>query len=206
MLFSCDNTYIKDNEQKAMDNTDIVERARKEIAASPFLKDNYEATLFFRRSIRGLLYYTEYSESEDLSDIFKAVPEFQRSNDKWSLEMQIGFVKNVIKGFNTVIMLYEIKENPDKHSEYTNCKIMDGLQRITAIHDFMKGKFKVMGMSYQDMVDSNLMSYTSMPIRFKIYSFRNEKEAIEFYIEMNENITHSPQDIDKAKAALAALT
>ena len=29
--------------------------------------------------------------------------------------------------------------------------------------------------------------------------FKNEKEMVQFYIDMNENITHSNEDIDKAK-------
>lgn len=177
---------------------------KQEIATSPFLKDGYDVTLFFRRAIKGILHYTATPNSEEISDVFKAVPDFQRSNDKWSVEMQQGFVKNVIKGFNTVVMLYEIKEDIEKYSEYSDCKIMDGLQRITAIHDFMKGKFKVMGLSYKELIDANIISFTSAPVRVTIYSFQNESEAIEFYIEMNENITHSPEDIKKAKAALAA--
>jgi hypothetical protein len=33
----------------------------------------------------------------------------------------------------------------------------------------------------------------------RIYDFKNMEEAVRFYIDMNENITHSAADITKAK-------
>ena len=36
-------------------------------------------------------------------------------------------------------------------------------------------------------------------LKLRIYNFKSEEEMINFYININENITHSPQDIKKAK-------
>ncbi len=183
-----------------------IERAKNEIKYSPFLRDNYKVTLFFRRSIKGILDYTKQSGSNDISDIFKAVPDFQRDNDKWTQEMQVSFVENIIKGYRTTIMLYEINENIDKYCEYSDCKIMDGLQRLTAIYAFMIGKFRVFGNTYEDLKKANIISFSSIAISIEIYSFVSEAEAVEFYIAINENITHSSDDIQRAKMVLASLT
>lgn len=43
-----------------------------------------------------------------------------------------------------------------------------------------------------------------MPVR--IYNFRSEVEAVDFYIEMNDGITHSPEDIEKARRYRATIT
>jgi len=39
----------------------------------------------------------------------------------------------------------------------------------------------------------------------KIHPFSSEAEAVKFYIEINENITHSADDILKAKRYLTTL-
>ena len=43
---------------------------------------------------------------------------------------------------------------------------------------------------------------TKENVVIKLYDFDTENEAIEFYIDMNENITHQPKDIEKARKFL----
>jgi rubrerythrin len=42
-------------------------------------------------------------------------------------------------------------------------------------------------------------------IAFTVFNFDTEADAIQFYLEMNENITHSPEDISKARTILTNL-
>ena len=127
------------------------------------------------------------------------IPEFQRSNDKWTKKMQIKFIENLITGCVTQISLYTTTDK-----EFPKWFILDGLQRLTAINLFITNQLKVFGNLTYDDVKANINGETN-PIEFKLYRFNNEIEAVEFYIAINENITHSKKDIQRAKDYLAKL-
>lgn len=130
-----------------------------------------------------------------------AVPEFQRSNDKWDMNMKISFMENLISGYRTDFIIYTINYKPDNVCK--NAKILDGLQRLTAIAQFLEGEFNV----FDDFSIEHLSEYWGQssfyPIfYFKLFDFETLNDAIMFYISINENITHSKLDIDKAKNLL----
>jgi len=126
-----------------------------------------------------------------------ATPDFQRSNDKWSEAMQISFIENILKGFKTEILLFKIN---DGYSQ-----IIDGLQRTTAIVKFLKGDLRIFGgLNVFDLQE--VIKQFRSKITFKLYTFNTINDAIQFYIEMNENITHSSVDIAKAKRFLLDLS
>lgn len=183
------------------------EQILNEIRNSAFSRPNYNVDIHLRRFLQGLLVYTDPTHTDDggdvnIDDVFKAVPDFQRKNDKWTQDMQITFIRNLIKGFRTEIRLYEVNKDGSRIQGMTHCKIIDGLQRVTAIHAFMKGQFRVFGLTYDEMIEERILNHMSVPITIRVYSFPSESEAIEFYIEMNENITHSSADIAKARVIL----
>ncbi|MED6316557.1 MAG: DUF262 domain-containing protein [Pseudomonadota bacterium] len=165
----------------------------------------HKSDIHFKRFIKGLLQYTNNGDDENLEDIFKAVPAFQRDNDKWTLAMKQSFIKNVIMGYRTTVLLYEIESSESRWNLLNECKIIDGLQRISAIYEFMTGEFTVFGKDYDALVRENILHVSAAPIGIKIYIFKSEKEAIEFYISINENISHSKDDIDRARQVLASL-
>ena len=165
------------------------------IKKSAFNKQKYVVNIPVRRLIPGvMLYMNENVEptSKNLFDI--GVPEFQRSNDKWSRNMQISFVENVIKGYNSKIQLYTLNQ-----SVLVDCKILDGLQRTTSLTKFIDGEFNIFNdeVSFNDIKD-NILRGLNVNIGLEIFSFKDQNEAIDFYVEMNENITHSAEDINKA--------
>jgi len=129
----------------------------------------------------------------------KYIPEFQRSNDKWTKKMQVKFIENIITGCVTQISLYTTT-----NKEFPNWLILDGLQRLTALNLFITNELKVFGDLTYDDVKAKISDETN-PIEFKLYRFNNEIEAVEFYIAINENITHSKKDIQRAKDYLAKL-
>ena len=141
--------------------------------------------------------YTDNITEKDYHKLFDAIPKFQRDNNKWTKKMKISYVENIIKGCKSQpIMLYSIGGN------LTDSMILDGLQRTTAIYDFIVGNITVFGdYSYKELCDSKIVNIgVTIPIR--VYTFNNEADVVKFYIEMNENITHSAKDIDKARKYL----
>ena len=124
------------------------------------------------------------------------VPEFQRDNDKWDRSRQISFIENVVMGLRSKIQLYVINED-FRNYHYQKCKIIDGLQRTTAIKDFAQGKFKIFGdnISFDDVCSERLGGMMAI----EIFHFEDEKEACQFYIDVNKGITHSEEDIIRAQ-------
>lgn len=98
--------------------------------------------------------------------------------------------------------MYEIGED-NRVGDLCACFILDGLQRITAIHEFITGNIKAFGKTFAELKEVRLISNVRCRVKLNIYTFPNDDEAINFYIAMNENITHSKQDIDKAKKYLS---
>lgn len=143
----------------------------------------------------------EYRKFADM--VLKAVPEFQRGNDKWNDNMQSNFVRNILMGMKiTPITLYSIDGSKN------NCKILDGLQRLTAIYTFFFedkltfeiGNETLTSQELRSLVsDKKIFSCFSTLIQVEILHFNNELQAVEHYIQINENISHSTEDIERAK-------
>jgi len=120
----------------------------------------------------------------------RVTPEFQRSNDKWSKAMKVKFIENLLAGVKVELMFFRLNDN--------EAQIIDGLQRTTAILDFFNGKIKPFGYSYGEL-KNDLNKFPCHNLFMKIYTFDKWEEVGSFYISMNENITHSKKDIQKAK-------
>ena len=100
---------------------------------------------------------------------------------------------------NTTIILGTLS------NEKSECVLIDGLQRVSAIFSFMNKEFKVFeNFEYNDDFENKINTFIHN-LKLKIFNFKNEKEMVNFYINMNENITHSKEDIQKAKDYLNKL-
>ena len=155
----------------------------------------------------GLLMYNDaISESPEVqhldSDkiISLMTPEFQRSNTKWSQAMQVRFVENILCGCDSTIQLFNVTGTG---SDLGNCFILDGLQRSTAISAFHLGKFPIFDSIYWADIKDEIRS--RLRLQLSIYQFDSEIEVVEFYIQMNEGITHSEQDLISAYSYLEKL-
>lgn len=162
---------------------------------SSFSKYGDSVHISFHRIINSMKLYTD-SDNEDKETssedfLHRAVPEFQRENNKWTKQMKIKFVENILYGFRTNIILFRIKGDFDY-------KIIDGLQRTSAILDFLDGKIKVFEKFEYKHLEDKINSFDAK-IALTKHTFENWEEAGRFYIDMNENISHSKEDIQKAK-------
>ena len=106
------------------------------------------------------------------------------------MKMQTKFIENLFRGAKTEILLFKFKENQDS-------KIIDGLQRTTAIMEFFKGNLKPFGYTCKEL--GEYTAHFTTRVWVKEYIFDDWKGVANFYIDMNENITHSKEDISIAK-------
>ncbi len=177
----------------------------KKIKNSSFSKNNYMVNIDLDAFVDSMVSYT-WDEKEHTKrgvrlpcddkkfnkDWMEYItPGFQRSNKKWNKQMKQRFIENLLLGIKVELLLFRM-------SDYEDAKIIDGLQRTTAIIDFFDGKVKPFGFSYSDLKD-DLKKLIGHNLTIKIYTFNEWKEVGKFYIDMNENITHSKSDIQKAK-------
>ena len=183
-----------------------LENLKEKIWCSDFNKTNYEICLDVSYLKRDLIYWSlcaddkasglakTLSEKYSSYDVLnKITPEFQRNNDKWTKEMQIKFVENIVLGSTSIIMLGSLT------GEKSECVLLDGLQRLTAIFAFTNKEFKIFNEYEYNEEFEKLINTHIQNLKLRIYNFKTEKEMVHFYINMNENITHSKEDIQKAK-------
>lgn len=186
---------------KNLDYAQIKELINK----NPFTRYHYRVTVELRSFIEVLMTFTHGLEQDfnpsvdNFHRVFEAVPLFQRDNNKWTVDMQESFIQNVLKGCATEIMLFEVND-----TSLCDCKILDGLQRLTAIYLFRTGQIKAFGKTFDELVEHKIIRRDPY-LMVKIHQFSSEAEAVKFYIEINENITHSADDILKAKRYLTTL-
>ena len=181
--------------------TKEIETLIKKCRNSSFARSSYAVNIELKYFVNSMLLHTDYDNKDDgyswydkeynLKWLSNITPEFQRSNDKWSKSMQKRFIENLLMGAKTELLLF-------KMSEFEDSKIIDGLQRTTAIIDFINGDIKPFDYSFDELKE-HLRSFPSHNLVIKIYTFDTWEEVGRFYIDMNENITHSSDDIKKAK-------
>ena len=190
--------------------SDFISTLINQCESSIFRKENYSTQIDFNDFPESLSTWTDRNlckkfdngliELKDLADtLLDNVPAWQRDNDKWSEEMQISFLINCLNGFTiSPLTLYYFKNKRD-------CNILDGLQRITAFYKFFTGKFifdfngkKVSNIELLEDPKFRLF-IRRISVNIQIIKFNNEIEAIDYYIAVNENISHSSIDILRAK-------
>ena len=190
-----------------------IKELKSMVKQSPFNKGYYSVNVQLKSLLTGVMFYIQdgYDEVKGESfpvdetkwkteDLFHyGIPGFQRDNNKWSTSMQVKFVENCLLGHITEILLYNTKEINDAVG-LSRMWVLDGQQRLTALLMFLDGELKVFGgYTVTTLREGFEPILRGNSIKVKAYTFADEREAIDFYIAMNEGITHSPEDITKAR-------
>lgn len=91
------------------------------------------------------------------SESYQLSPEYQRRH-RWSQERQSRLIESLIMNVPIPpVFLYEY--------DYSRYEVMDGLQRLTAIHDFYKDKFPLVGLA--QWRELNGRTYSSLPEKIR---------------------------------------
>lgn len=181
----------------------VIKRLRNNTKKSAFNKQGYQVTFEVGSFHKTLRFYSEAtnSEVEDSSLISTMVPDFQRDNDKWNIDRKIKFVENILCGYQSTIMLATIGNDL-----MDDCFIIDGLQRLTALQDWFDGKFPVYGdIWYKELSQLRRAPFVDCRMSLVVYVFDTIQDCVNFYIDINEGISHSTEDIKRAKDYLSTL-
>lgn len=139
------------------------------------------------------------------------LPEFQRGH-VWTKEQQVLFIEALIRGAvgtdgRTISFNHPAYQNKQKAHSDLNCMvIIDGLQRLTAIRDFVAGKFKVFAEEFgeggvdKDFFNGSEFSLVGNTIKIQVYAMQTQLEVLDFYISLNSGGTaHPKEEIERVK-------
>lgn len=169
--------------------------------------------------IPKLTEYGNYSIDVELTDIpyiikkwqedeyykLQLNPDFQRGY-VWTEEQQIAYIEFLLKGGKPARTIYFNKpswQGGIAKTDYDEFVCVDGLQRITAVLNFINNKIMVFGSYYKEFED-RLPS--NIGLIFSVNNLQTEKEVLQWYVDMNTGGTlHTNEEIDKVKKMIMRL-
>lgn len=119
-------------------------------------------------------------------------PDFQRGH-VWNVEQQTAYIESIIREIiqDTDIVIrfnardyMAIQDSTDTDLPKT-MQCVDGLQRLTAIRKYMKGKLKPFGKTFEEIESSPLSIARKRNICVKVYNIKYRKDLIKFYYDLN---------------------
>jgi hypothetical protein len=118
------------------------------------------------------------------------LPTWQRGK-VWTERQQISFMESAWRGINLGTFTYNTAEIG---SPYDNL-LIDGQQRMTALQDYLDGKFKVFGFLYSEVTDVDRRMF-EMTTVFASYETQSEDETYlrEYYNMLNFGGTAHKED------------
>lgn len=150
-------------------------------------------------------YMERYSQQWGLN----LAPDFQRGH-VWTPEQRIAFLEGILRGtvgdsqrliqFNAPHWDSDVTEG-DLPEEI---QIIDGLQRLSTVRQFMSGKLKAFGLHMDDFNGSSFSLRRSVyALRFAIHSFTWRSDLLQYYLDINTGGTvHSESEIARVTQLL----
>jgi uncharacterized protein with ParB-like and HNH nuclease domain len=134
-------------------------------------------------------------------------PDFQRGH-VWTSEQQIKFIEYCLQEGKSALNVYfnypGWMGDWGKHRGYNDFVCVDGLQRITAVFDFLDNKVPVFGDFYYK--DFDYLSLSTAILNINIATLRTEKEILEWYLAINAGGTvHSTDELTKVENMIKEL-
>lgn len=139
---------------------------------------------------------------------FEINPDYQRGH-VWTPAQQTHFVENCLRGVVGISgMLIQFNcphwsEDPDYTDLPNGLQCVDGLQRFTAISEFVKGNVKPFGLTADELVGTPF-SARKLYMKVEVHNFATRAELLQHYLSINAGGSpHSAEEIDRVRALLA---
>ena len=125
------------------------------------------------------------------------VPVFQRGH-VWTEDQQIAYVEYILRGGTSGRDIFFNCScwNRQTQTTYTDFVCVDGLQRMTAVLNFLNNRIPAFGSYYCEYKDK----CREPDFIVHVNDLQTEKEVLQWYVEMNSGGTpHSEQEIQKVR-------
>lgn len=167
----------------------------------PLRTASYEVDMEFR-------YFHEHIEkfAADYGGL-ELNPDFQRGH-VWTPDQQRHFVENVMRGVVSSGGFHIQFNCPNWDNDNYNGDLprgfqcLDGLQRITAVRQWVEGKIQPCGLSLEDLKGTHFSPLgRNFRFRVAVHTFQKKSELLAHYLALNAGGTpHSPEEIARVRA------
>lgn len=126
-------------------------------------------------------------------------PDFQRGH-VWTEEQQVSYIE------------YRLKGGYAGRDIYFNCRgwmcnwegpiyCVDGLQRITAVQQFLNNKIKAFGTYFSEFEDK--LRHTGYDFTLHMHNLRTKAAVIQWYLDLNfKGTPHTEEELEKVSKLL----
>ncbi|KVP17029.1 DUF262 domain-containing protein [Burkholderia ubonensis] len=140
-------------------------------------------------------------------------PDFQRGH-VWTPEQQRAYIENYMRGvvssagmviqFNCRNWHEALPANDSDLPEGFQC--IDGLQRLTAVTEYLAGNVKPFGMAVDEWEGTDWDTRRiQFRLKFAVYDFQYRSDVLDHYLALNAGGTpHPPEEIERVRALRAA--
>lgn len=137
-----------------------------------------------------------YIERHDLN----MNPDFQRGR-VWTREQQVKFMEWILIGGQSGTDIYF--NQPGWMTHFRGEMVcLDGLQRITAITEFLNNEFPVFNGMYWNEVEEHV-NWTDYSFRFHVLKLQTRKQILEWYLIFNQTGTpHTQAELNHVQELL----
>lgn len=130
-------------------------------------------------------------------------PDFQRGH-VWGQDKKIAFIEAIMRGTAPTIIRFNSPgwQSGDGEGDLNPHDVLcvDGLQRMTAMREFMAGKFPVFGKYGVEDFDNTTFSFKRMGMNWtmEMFEIQNRADLLEFYLSLNSGgVVHSPEELER---------
>jgi hypothetical protein len=171
--------------------------AELELTIRPLRSASYECDHdwnYIQRALEG--YGADYGGLE-------LNPDFQRGH-VWTHDQQLHYIENVLRGVVSssgfVIQFncpnWDLSDYEGDLPRGFQC--VDGLQRLTAVGEFLAGNVRPFGFCPDDLDGSSFKS--KYHFRFAIHNFTRRVDLLQHYLDLNAGGTpHAPEEIERVR-------
>ncbi len=135
------------------------------------------------------------------------IPDFQRGH-VWTQDKQIAFMESVVRGVAPLVIRFNCPGwQGDASAALTDMNphsvvCIDGLQRLTAMREFMAGKFKIFDKYSVDDLDNTPFSFRRMGMMWsqEVFNFQKRSDLLQFYLDLNSGgVVHSDAELERVR-------
>jgi hypothetical protein len=138
-------------------------------------------------------------------------PDFQRGH-VWTEEQKQHYIENVLRGV-VASSGFVVQFNCPNWDDFDyqgdlprGFQCIDGLQRITAMFDFLSGKVKPFGLTPDDLRGSFFSVKGRYRFQVAIHTFSTREQLLQHYLDLNAGGTpHSAEEITRVRGLLESI-
>jgi len=141
------------------------------------------------------------------------IPDFQRGH-VWTPDQQRLYIENTMRGVVStagMVIQFNCRNWHDaRQAKDTDLpkgfQCIDGLQRLTAVREYIAGNVKPFGRAVAEWKGSDWdVQRIQFRLRFAVYDFQYRQEVLDHYLALNAGGTpHSAEEIERVRGLRAA--